>query len=177
MEARHMQYFRMKLWRRIIAVLEMVGGVAGALLFIWRLTESPLSVGTLILALIALAIYVLSTVAGIALWRGRRFGHTASLIVQAIQIPKILSPVIVWTFSLGFDAFLYVVQMNNGIKYGIEFKVLAFHQLFLNYTGAPFGFGLSLTALTCLMVLIYDRHGIERVNAQGALEARAGCTQ
>jgi hypothetical protein len=156
MEARHMQYFRMKLWRRIIAVLEMVGGVAGALLFIWRLTESPLSVGTLILALIALAIYVLSTVAGIALWRGRRFGHTASLIVQAIQIPKILSPVIVWTFSLGFDAFLYVVQLNSGVKYGIEFKVLAFHQLFLNYSNAPLGFGLSITAVACLILLIYN---------------------
>jgi hypothetical protein len=162
MEARHTQYSRIKFWRRIIAALEMVGGVAGALLFIWRLTESPLSVGTLILAVIAFAVYILSAVAGIALWRGCPFGNTTSIIVQAIQVPKVLSPVFVWTFSLGFDAFLYVVQMNNGIKYGIEFKVLAFHQLFLNFTSAPFGAGLSLTALTCLMVLVYDRREARR---------------
>ncbi len=77
-----------KIWIRLIAILEIVGGVCGIAFVGWQFVTLPTHRHTLIFASIALVVYVFSFIAGIALWLERPFGRVASIIVQAIQLPK-----------------------------------------------------------------------------------------
>ena len=144
-----------KTWLRILSILEMVGGIVGIAFVMWWFSVMPFHLYSLVVAPIPIGIYILSFVAGLLLWKGNRFGRTTSIIVQAIQIPKIFSPYIIFMFSFGFDLWVQVMISNEGyLTYGIEFRFLAFNQLFLNAQNTPFGFGVSITALIFLILLL-----------------------
>jgi hypothetical protein len=146
-----------KTWMKIIAVLEIVGGVYGAGFSIWWLLSMPLHPLTPIIGLIAISIYALSFIAGAALWRGTSFGRKASIIVQAIQVPKIISPLVIFMFSFGFDLWVHLLQAGNLVNLGFEIRLLAFNQFFINMEGAPVGIGVSVSACVFLtMLLNYD---------------------
>jgi hypothetical protein len=137
----------MKIWVRIIAVLEIAGGAFGIGLIIWWFLAAPYDTSALLLTPIIVGVYLLSFVAGIALWRAAPFGRTASIIIQAIQLPKITAPVLVCMFSFGFDLWVQVVSLS------FHLRLLAFHQLAFNMPDVPFDLGVSVPALVFLMVL------------------------
>ena len=143
-----------KVWLRVISVLEMIGGIFGLAFMGWVVLTNPINIFNIILAIVAVGIYVLSFAAGVALWRGRAFGRTASIIVQAIQLPKIFSPAIIFMFSFGFDVWIHYLQSRGFSNLGFELKLLAFNQLFFNVQGAPTGFGVSLTSCVFLTMLL-----------------------
>ena len=145
-----------KTWVRIISVLEIVGGMAGIGLVIWALLATPFNALTLIIAPIPISIYILSLVAGVALWRDNSFGCKASIIVQAIQLPKIVSPLIIFTFSFGFDIWVHILLTREFSKLGFEFRPLADNEFFFNVPDAPFGLGVSITA--CIFLAMLRRH-------------------
>jgi len=140
-------------------VLEIVGGVAGIGLVIWVLLATPFNVLTLIIAPIPISIYILSLVAGVALWRDNSFGRKASIIVQAIQLPKIVSPLIIFTFSFGFDIWVHILLTREISKLGFEFRPLADNEFFFNVPDAPFGLGVSITACIFLAMLLRHKPG------------------
>src|ERR1700753_2948217 len=92
---------------RIIAVLEIVGGVVGICFVAWWLLAVPFNLINILLAPIPVGIYVFSLAAGASLWRGKSFGRKASIAVQAIQLPKIISPWLIFMFSFGFDLWVH----------------------------------------------------------------------
>jgi hypothetical protein len=149
----------MKTWLRIIAVLEIIGGISGIGIMLWVLVATPTNIYTFIFAAIAAAIYILSLVAGIALWRRRRFGRTASIIVQCIQIPKIISPLVVFMFSFGIDLWVHYLRAAGLSNLGFEFRLGAFNQLFFYVPDAPVGFGVSVTGCIFLMMLLRYKPG------------------
>jgi len=144
-----------KFWIRLIAILEIVGGIFGIAFVVLQLVARQTG---LLFASIALAVYILSLVAGVALLRNRPFGRIGSIIVQCIQLPKYVSPLFVFMFSFGFDAYLYFALTNtaNAIT-GFEFKFLAFNQLFVNVADAPVIFGVSIPASIFLAMLLKHR--------------------
>lgn len=155
----------MKLWVRIIAVLEIVGGVFGLVLVVWQLAVAPFNVISLLLAPVAAGIYVLSFVAGVGLWRGSTFGRKASIIVQTIQAPKVISPLITFAFSFGLDFWVHQLWYAEMTNFGFEFRLLAFHHLSANVP-APVGLGVSLTALIFLVLLRrYDPNSVSAMDA------------
>src|SRR5262245_26314917 len=109
-----------KTWVRIISVSEIVGGVAGAGLVIWMLLAAPFNALALIFAPLPFSINILSLVAGVALWRGSSFGRKASIVVQAIQLPKIVSPLIIFMFSFGFDLWVQILLTEGLSNLGFE---------------------------------------------------------
>jgi hypothetical protein len=139
---------------RIIAALEMVGGVAGVGLVAWWLSAAPVNALTILLAPIPVGIYVLSLAAGVALWRGSPFGRRASIVVQLIQLPKLVSPQLIFMFSFGLDLWVHYLRSAEFANLGFEFRLLAFNQLFINAQGAPVGLGISVIAPLFLLVLI-----------------------
>jgi hypothetical protein len=143
-----------KVWRRLISVLEIVGGVFGIVILAWELVASPAHGYLLLLAPMSYGIYILSLVAGVLLWREHRAGRMASIVVQMIQLPKLVSPLLVFTFSFGFDFYPYVQFEEGFSKVGADLKVLAFHQLYVNMQGAPIGGGVSIPAIVFLIVLL-----------------------
>ena len=144
----------MRIWMKIIAVLEIIGGIFGMLLVVWILAMTPFNPLSLLILPIVVAIYVLSLIAGIALWRGRKYGRTASIVVQCIQIPKIISPAVVFMFSFGLDLWVHFLRADQFFNMGFEFRVLAFNQFFVNAVGAPFGLGVSIVGCIFLALLL-----------------------
>jgi hypothetical protein len=144
-----------KSWTYLIAILEIVGGIWGIAFVVWQSWVVPLDRYTFPFAVIIFVVYSLSLAAGIALALGRKFGRVGSIAVQAIQLPKYGSQLLVFMFSFGFDAYVYGMFTNNAqAAFGIEFKFLAFNQLFVNVTDAPVMFGISIPACGFLVMLL-----------------------
>jgi hypothetical protein len=144
-----------KFWIYLIAILEIVGGVCGIAFILWQSVTTPLEHYNVLFAIIICVIYLLSLVAGIALALGREFGRVASIIVQAIQLPKYTSQLLIFMFSFGFDAYVYgMLTTNAQAAFGLEFKFLAFNQLFINVADAPVMFGISIPACVFLVMLL-----------------------
>jgi hypothetical protein len=139
---------------RIIAVLEIIGGVCGIGYVAQGLVGTPFNAFLMVLTPFVVGIYVLSLVAGVALWRGSAFGRNAAIIVQAIQVPKLISPPIIFIFSFGFDLWVHCIWSEAGTTVGFELKLLAFNQFFINMWGASVGLGVSITAVIFLIVLV-----------------------
>jgi hypothetical protein len=144
-----------KFWTYLIAILEIVGGLCGIAFVIWQSLAAPLDRYTFPFAIIIFVVYSLSLAAGIALALGRKFGRVASIVVQAIQLPKYGSQVLIFMFSFGFDAYVYgMLTTNAQVAFGLEFKFLAFNQLFINVADAPVMFGISIPACVFLVMLL-----------------------
>lgn len=145
-----------KLWTYVIAILEMIGGIFGIAFIIWQsLSSPPLDLYNLLFAIIIFLVYALSLAAGIALALRRKIGRVGSIIVQAIQLPKYTSQLLIFMFSFGFDAYPYGMLTSSGhVAFGIDFKFPAYYQLFANVADAPVGFGFSIPACAFLVMLL-----------------------
>ena len=165
-----------KFWIRLIAILEIIGGLSGIVFVALELVAAPTDRQTLILASIAMAVYLFSLIAGITLWIGRPFSRVASIIIQAIQLPKYLSQLLIFMFSFGFDAYVYGILTSNAQAiFGFEFKFLAFNQLFVNVADSPAGFGISIPACAFLVMLL--RYKPKRTIPDGVLVSDAERTE
>src|SRR5258706_9738849 len=121
---------------RIIAVLQIIGGLLGIAFTSWTMATQMSNILSAPIGVIEVLIDFLAVVAGIALWRETSFGRKASIVIQLIQLPKIASPAIVFLFSFGFD--VWVHASSSGVV-GIQTSV-SFNQLFLNVPNAPVDF-------------------------------------
>lgn len=149
-------------WLKCIAVLEMIGGAVGILYCPYMLIMSGLRLDALIIISLFLLIYILSLTAGIYLWKGTRFGRIASIVVQFLQLPKIISPIASITFSFGFDLYPHLTIIDGFSAVGFQFRFLADGQLFFNSGGAPLLLGFSIPAAVALVKLRnFDPDGIE----------------
>src|SRR6266536_877526 len=101
------------IWIRIISILEIIGGISGIALVVWEFVATPIEGQTAVFAAVALVVYVFSLIAGLTLWRAYAFGRIASIIVQAIQLPKYTSQLLIFMFSFGFDTYVYGMLTNN----------------------------------------------------------------
>jgi hypothetical protein len=143
-----------KVLRRLISALELIGGVCGLVLLTKQLPTFRVDARVIILAPIAITIYLMSFVAGALFWRGHRAGRIASIIVQAIQLPKMASPLLIFMFSFGFDFYPYVVVVRGVSHVEVDYKLLAFYNLYLGQPGFPFAFGISIPAVVFLIMLL-----------------------
>jgi hypothetical protein len=133
---------------KVIAVLQLIGGVAGVVFLPWA--QIP-HVNVLVwpIAIIVLLINLLAVIAAIALWCEMSFGRAVSLAIQTIQLPKIMSAPLVFMFSFGLD--VWVHASPSGVV-GIQFSIFN-NQLFLNVPNAPGAFGISITSIIALVIL------------------------
>ena len=144
----------MKIWIKIISILEIVGGIFGIAFMIWLVVTNPDKIFAIFIAIFSIGIYTLSLVAGIALWRGRKFGRTTSIIVQVIQLVKIISPLIIFKFSFGLDIWVHFLLAAGGSDAGFNFVVLAANELFFDKSVAASGFGISIVSFVFLIILL-----------------------
>jgi hypothetical protein len=121
-----------KTWIRTIAVFEMVGGTVGILFMLYVGLTTSFAWSALFVLPVVLLIFSFSFIAGLYLWRGTEFGRKSSIVVQLIQLPKLMSPFLVFSFSFGFDLFPHLSIMSGFSNVGIQFRVLADGQLFIN---------------------------------------------
>lgn len=143
---------------RIIAALQIIGGLFTLAIMGWKLVTQTSGAVTqtasIFVVLIALAesiIDVFATVAGIMLWRGTSFGRKTSMAVQAIQLPKIISPALIFMFSFGFDFWLHA----SSSAFGFQTAIIGNNQIFIGVgvQDVPVDLGVSVTAIIALVIL------------------------
>ena len=143
---------------RIIAVLQIIGGLFIVAITGWELVTQTSSavhqiagIFAILIALLESFVAIFAVVAGITLWRGTSFGRRASMAVQAIQLPKIISPALIFMFSFGFDFWLHASSSFLG------FQTVFFgnNQIFIGVgvQDMPVDLGVSVTAIIALVVL------------------------
>ena len=134
---------------KTIAVLEIIGGVFNLCFIGWAVVTQPSNLASMIIGAVALIIDIAAVVAGVTLWRGTAFGRKASMAIQAIQLPKIVSPIMIFIFSFGFDLWLHA----SASGFGIQTAFFGYNQLFFNVENVPGDIGISVTAIIALVIL------------------------
>ncbi len=141
---------------KAIALFQIAGGVVGVLMGLWPFlkigsAEGGVSVlvGYYAICLFFSALYAFSLWAGLELWKGKRIGYTASMWVQALQIPLISSQYLVYNFVSGISLAAIVGVFGPSIKFllGNSFS------LGFDRPGAPFAVGINCLAILILIFL------------------------
>lgn len=131
----------------------MVGGTVGILYCPYMVITNGLRLDVLIIISIFLLIYVTSLAAGIYLWKGTKFGRMASIGIQFLQLVKVMSPAVTFTFSFGFDAYPHLSLIDDYSMAGFQIRFLADSQLFFGSEGSPYLLGISIPAAIALITL------------------------
>jgi hypothetical protein len=134
---------------RIIAVLQIIGGLSSIAFIGWALVTQMTDIASMTIGSGEVLIDIFGIFAGISLWRGTSFGRKSSIAIQAIQVPKIISPLIIFTFSFGFDLWVHA----SATALGIQTAFFGSNQFFVNVQNAPVDFGISITAIIALVIL------------------------
>ena len=134
---------------RTIAALQIIGGLWGMAFIGWAIATQTSDIFSTSIGMGEILVDVFGVVAGVTLWRGTSFGRRASMAIQVIQLPKIISPTIVFMFTFGFDLWVHA----SPPVFGIQFTVFGNNQVFLNVPNAPVDFGISITAIIALVIL------------------------
>jgi len=141
-----------KSWLKVIAGLEILGGIIGVIFVVVKVFTSDIY--TIGFGALSIGVFCLSLIAGITLWKEHYFGKTLSIIVQLIQLPKILSPNVIFFFSFGFDFYLIWTFIENFSHLGFNARFLEEHRLMVNVADAPFGIGISIMSCIFLILLL-----------------------
>jgi hypothetical protein len=144
----------MKLLLRIIASLEILGGVVGIGLLMLQVMREPLNRYLFSINIVILSIYALSSISGISLWREQPYSYILSILTQLIQLPKIILPSIIFFFSFGIDIYIYYATSYQLSNLGLDFKLGAAHQLSFGEANGTVALGLSIPALSFLLILL-----------------------
>jgi hypothetical protein len=136
---------------RVIAVLQIVGGLFSMVFIGWALVAQIRDIFSVGIGIGEMLVDIFGVVAGIMLWSGTSFGRKASVAIQAIQLPKIISPSLVFMFSFGFDFWVHA----SSSAFGFQTAFFGNNQIFIGVgvQNVPVDFGVSVTAIIALVIL------------------------
>ena len=144
----------MKIWLRwLLLTISVGGGFEGLILNLHFLALPEFQQPTTLLVISLFTIlYGFVFVAGL-FFADDPNNSTPLLISLCLQIPTISSPIVIYRFLSGFPI---VVSMTNGeinmtARFGGEWQFNLHQEL-------PWGFGINLYALICLILLLKYRH-------------------
>lgn len=150
---------RRQMLLKVVAVLEIIGGVGGPAWLLFGLVWAKFPTDQLAGVAVGTAIFLLSLFAGVMLWRDRPVGYATSAAVQFAQLLKIATPQFAFMLSLGGD--VSVVSVTHQDPAGRSLRVLSFNSQagafsvveFGRPPGAPQVFGISIVSCLALAVL------------------------
>ncbi len=142
---------------KVIAAIEIFGGVWGFVIMLYRLTNILDSLKFIIFLLVYLIPFALSVLAGILLWKKKVAGLNLSLVVQLLQIPYFALSGLYYSFISGV---LLGIRINllEGIKnYNFNFMLGGYCQI---QTGLPLdiaAFGINIFAVVIFIFLLVKK--------------------
>lgn len=141
---------------RAIAIVEMIGGIVGVATFFFLGIKvfSNILIASILSFFIAL--YILSFLAGLWLWKFSRRGIILSVIMQLLQIPIISFSSLYYKFFSGLNVSLGFFQS----KLSFYFNLGSSWELNIPNTDEPSGFGLNIVAIIFLICLLKFKKAI-----------------
>jgi len=134
---------------RLIATLQIAGASASALVVFPQVFDVDFSLGKLLVIFVMFAIFGISFVSGIWLWNGEVRGRRLSMIVHALQIPILISTVLIYQFVFGIGILIKILGHGQDIYF--EFGATSNLHLF-SYT-ADFQVGINIWSLCVFLYL------------------------
>ena len=146
-------------WHRVIAVWEIAGGAIGFYVTLPLLFQYLRSDGYYapVVAIVFLVIYAMLFVGGLLLWNGKPLGENLSLIVQALQIPRITTEIYIYQLLVIFSLQIGVRDGSGNINYAWG-NIWRFGKL---YSEEPTRFLLNILAILSVAYLIYNKGTLE----------------
>ena len=147
--------------RRGIALVEIAGGGWGLLRSTSRLWHQGLSTASLVVVILLTILFLLLLIAGVLLWMDRPGGRPMSFVVQAVQVPHIV------TSPFGF-LFGSPVSLSAGIQMNGTPRLSALWHPSIAFaldSDVEFSWiGVNLVAILLLILLFW----LDRQRAPGA---------
>ena len=153
--------------RKVIAIIELFGGVMGLFIIIPLVavianllaSDVSLSIKTIdtVIFVFATCLYILSIIAGVALWKKSKNGMQLSLFVQGFQIPGFIVPHVSYFFVSGLAI---VVSSNLHSNFFVTFYLSRFN-IYLTPGATNFVLGLNIIALVAFINLWREKTRIK----------------
>ena len=154
---------------RIVALLQIVGGVLGLLDAISALV-APTGIVTVAVILAGLLIFSFGIFAGVVMWVGQMRGYILSRILQLLQLPLLTSPFLSYQLGVGYFAHITYVGDDVELRYATELGTNI--ELLFGGSQVPFHFGINIVALAAIVLLNRRISALRReVNAVNVADA------
>jgi hypothetical protein len=144
--------------RRSIAALQIVGAVlvvyslSGEMAQRFSHRDFPVAVEYLI-ALFLFAACALAISAGVLLWRDRPSGYGLSIVVQALQVPLLMSSFLNFSLMLGLGLWFYVSRSDGSWGVEAKFRFGETYRFSVASAGGSFEIGVNLVACYFIYLL------------------------
>ena len=142
---------------RIIAAIEILGGVWGLLIMFYRMFQVLDNLKFVIFLLLYLIPFALSVLAGILLLKDKTAGLNLSLVVQLLQIPYFTLSGLYYSFMSGLLLGVRISFLEGMKNYNFNFLLGGYCQI---QTGLPADitvFGINIFALLVFVFLFFYR--------------------
>ena len=147
--------------RKVIAVFEVVGGLHGLVGCSVEAARRGFPDAELPLYALVMGFFLLSTAAGVLLWRNTRAGYIATIVVLLIQLPKLLYPQLAYMVNTGFDVTAVILAHPGPPPVSVWKLHLQIGSNYLVHAepgqGVARGIGISLVSCVVLWVLARSR--------------------
>ncbi|MFK5925667.1 MAG: hypothetical protein QM483_03455 [Desulfuromusa sp.] len=151
-----------RLLLQLIAILEIIGGVWGLSIMLYRMANVLDTFKFLLFMLLYLVPFIISIIAGILLFKQKTAGLTLSLVIQLLQIPYFALAGLYYSFISGVLAGIRISLLEGITHYNFNFLFGGYCQI---QTGLPVeisAFGINIFAVvTFSFLLIYKLQGKE----------------
>ena len=142
---------------QLIAVLEIVGGIWGLSIMLYRMANVLDNFKFLLFILLYMVPFILSLCAGILLWKQKSIGLTLSLVLQLLQVPYFAFAGLYYSFISGVLVGIRISFLEGLTHYNFNFLFGGYCQI---QTGLPIGIsaiGINIFALVVFGFLLLNR--------------------
>ena len=158
--------FWLRFFRRIVASLQVIGGLYGLYLAVFA---TPLGVSHVVLFL-AIVLFAAAVWGGVLLALDKPLGVIVSLVVQALQVPQIAATGFLYSFVCGMCLVIGPAVNPDFVGANINWYLPARFNVTINppvdpaQTGVVFT-GMNLAAVLAVILLLYVRSAHGRLKA------------
>ena len=143
-----------RLLLRLIAILEITGGVWGLSIMLYRMANVLDNFKFLLFILLYMLPFIVSLCAGMLLWKQRSIGVTLSLVLQLLQILYFAIAGVYYSFISGVLIGIRISFLEGLTHYNFNFLFGGYCQI---QTGLPVeisAFGINIFAVVAFVILL-----------------------
>jgi hypothetical protein len=142
---------------RALATLEILSGAYNLGFFASFLTQTPIGNAShksaISVGWVGVALNIIAIIAGVELWKGTPLGRRLSLVVQAIQLPKLFLSALFFSFSFGPEAYvLFKLNPNGQVYVTLTIQPIGQQLFYFLFESADTWAGIGVSLVSCAWI-------------------------